>query len=143
MYTGLNPFYLFGHASALLLPTDTLEYCSATQFLRTLLLGSIAAGGVFAYALFNSDLPQQGPLGTGPAVSYETGSAVKALSMCCPNTRVQCISTCSYIHRQLKYAIVAFFGCPGALASRAQRCMIWLVPPPLSICLVHVTIQET
>ncbi|KAG1668138.1 hypothetical protein FOA52_005130 [Chlamydomonas sp. UWO 241] len=36
-----------------------------STFLRVLLLGSVAAGGVFAYALFSSEMPQQGPLGGG------------------------------------------------------------------------------
>ena len=33
--------------------------------LRFLLLGSVAAGGVFAYALFNSDMPQAPALAVG------------------------------------------------------------------------------
>lgn len=32
------------------------------MFVRTLLLGSVAAGGIFAYALFSSDMPQKGAL---------------------------------------------------------------------------------
>lgn len=51
--------------------------------MRTILLGSLAAGGLFAYALFNSKMPEQGALGTGPrpvsSVKPDYGKVRKAL----------------------------------------------------------------
>lgn len=49
---------------------------------RTILIGSLVAGGVFAYALFNSKMPEQGALGTGPKTSIskpDYGKVRKAL----------------------------------------------------------------
>ena len=48
---------------------------------RTILLGSLAAGGLFAYALFNSKMPEQGALGTGPKsiIKPDYGKVRKAL----------------------------------------------------------------
>ena len=49
------------------------------QFVRNLLLGSVAAAGVFAYALFSSDMPQPKALGTAATVCARgTGGDVDA-----------------------------------------------------------------
>lgn len=54
----------------------TLPNPPCMQFLRTVLLGSVAAGGIFAYALFSSggSMPQQGALVTTPAKVGEGAS---------------------------------------------------------------------
>lgn len=44
-----------------------------SQFVRALLLGSIAAGGAYTYTLFSSDMPQQGPLGVAPVRACDWG----------------------------------------------------------------------
>ncbi|GAX79053.1 hypothetical protein CEUSTIGMA_g6493.t1 [Chlamydomonas eustigma] len=49
----------------------------AVNTLRFILLGSVAVGGVFAYALFNSEMPQPAALATGQTTVKKDYGAVK------------------------------------------------------------------
>ncbi len=76
------PTACMGPSALFLLHNVPLLVCCNLQILRFILLGSVAAGGVFAYALFNSDLKQQPALGTGPVRGWtRADNAVIALSM--------------------------------------------------------------